>query len=87
MIQTTSSKDAWLADFEQSEAKSPGDWLRPTRKSAIAAFAKLGFPTTREEDWRFTNVAPIANTIFDRAEQPEARVERTELAEFRFAEP
>jgi len=87
MIQTTSSKDAWLADFEQSEAKSPGDWLRPTRKSAIAAFAKLGFPTTREEDWRFTNVAPIANTIFERAVQPETRVERTELADFRFAEP
>ena len=30
------------------------------RQKAAQRFAELGFPTTREEDWRFTNVAPIA---------------------------
>ena len=31
----------------------------------MAVFAALGFPTTRQEEWRFTNVAPIAGTAFD----------------------
>ncbi len=32
--------------------------------AAAAAFGKLGFPTTKQEEWRFTNVAPIAETRF-----------------------
>src|SRR5439155_351032 len=30
----------------------------------IARFAELGFPTTKQEEWRFTSVAPIAETAF-----------------------
>src|SRR5438445_1102153 len=39
-------------------------WLRTVRQGAIARFAELGFPTLRDEDWRFTNVAPIARLPF-----------------------
>jgi Fe-S cluster assembly protein SufD len=35
-------------------------WLEETRATAGARFAALGFPTVRDEDWRFTSVAPIA---------------------------
>jgi Fe-S cluster assembly protein SufD len=45
----------------------PG-WLRRIREEAIQRFEELGFPTTREEDWKFTNVAPIARTRFHPAE-------------------
>ena len=31
---------------------------------AIGAFRRTGFPTTRDEEWRFTSVAPIADTPF-----------------------
>ena len=34
------------------------------RDAAFARFAELGFPTTHNEEWRFTNVAPIARTAF-----------------------
>jgi len=34
------------------------------RGAAIKRFAELGFPTTKHEEWRFTNVAPVANTEF-----------------------
>ena len=33
----------------------------------VEAFAELGFPTTRLEDWKYTNVAPIANGAFQAA--------------------
>ncbi len=39
-------------------------WLRTVRQGGIARFAELGFPTLRDEDWRFTNVAPIARLPF-----------------------
>src|SRR5437867_10200035 len=57
--------DPYLAKFErfEREAKQPS-WLFPLRKAGIARFAELGFPTTRHEDWRFTNVAPIAKLPF-----------------------
>jgi Fe-S cluster assembly protein SufD len=57
--------DPYLAKFErfEKEAKQPS-WLFPLRKAGIARFAELGFPTTRQEDWRFTNVAPIAKLPF-----------------------
>ena len=63
--------DPYLAKFErfEKEAKQP-PWLFPLRKAGIARFAELGFPTTRHEDWRFTNVAPIAKLPFKPVFQP-----------------
>ena len=34
------------------------------KNAAFARFSELGFPTTKNEEWRFTNVAPIARTKF-----------------------
>ena len=41
--------------------------IEPIRQDAARRFAELGFPTTRDEDWRFTNVSPIARTQFSAA--------------------
>jgi len=43
--------------------------LEQMRQDAARCFSELGFPTTRDEDWRFTNVAPIAKTQFQPAPQ------------------
>jgi len=43
-------------------------WLRERREQASRRFAEVGFPTTRQEDWRFTNIAPIADAKFPLAE-------------------
>jgi len=37
------------------------------RQDAARRFAELGLPTTRDEEWRFTNVSPIAKTQFSAA--------------------
>ncbi|HYE89148.1 MAG TPA: Fe-S cluster assembly protein SufD [Vicinamibacterales bacterium] len=39
-------------------------WVKERRQLAAQRFAAVGYPTTRMEDWRFTNVAPIADTKF-----------------------
>ena len=57
--------DPHLAKFERFErdTKQPS-WISPLRRRGIARFAELGFPSLQDEDWRFTNVAPIARLPF-----------------------
>jgi Fe-S cluster assembly protein SufD len=58
--------NAFLNAFDRFEFGGGGkpDWFVPIRKAAIARFAEMGFPTLRDEEWRFTNIAPIARTVF-----------------------
>ena len=39
-------------------------WLRQIREQASERFTELGYPTTRMEEWKYTNVAPVARTQF-----------------------
>jgi Fe-S cluster assembly protein SufD len=57
--------DPHVARFErfERETKQPS-WIAPLRRTGITRFAELGFPSLRDEDWRFTNVAPIARLPF-----------------------
>src|SRR6266699_6169331 len=63
--------DPHLEKFEwfETQPKQPS-WLFPLRKAGLARFAELGFPTLQQEDWRFTNVAPIARLPFKPVFQP-----------------
>ncbi len=54
---------AWLDRFTR-QAAAP-EWMRAARAAGFARFAELGFPTTHDEEWRFTNVARIARTDFE----------------------
>jgi Fe-S cluster assembly protein SufD len=60
-------KDHFLTQFDRLETKLSGNgqsWVRDLRKRAFARFEELGFPTSRTEDWRFTNVSGIAKYAF-----------------------
>ena len=63
----TYSKDWYIENFSimenglNGESKSP---FHKIRKDAIAEFDKMGFPTTKSEDWKYTNIAPIFNFKF-----------------------
>jgi Fe-S cluster assembly protein SufD len=54
-------------------------WVNALRQRGTAAFEKLGFPTTKQEEWRDTNIAPIAETNFAPAQRAGAK-EARELA-------
>ena len=53
---------------ENGGAAAPA-WLRARREAAIERFKDLGFPTPRQEAWRFTDVKPIAREAFSLASQ------------------
>jgi Fe-S cluster assembly protein SufD len=60
--------DAFLAAFAERERTGLLDgppWLREERRGALARFAAQGLPSTRDEEWKYTSIAPIMATPFD----------------------
>jgi Fe-S cluster assembly protein SufD len=62
-----SEENPYVTQFHQSIARLPGRglaWLGRLRESGMDHFLDLGFPTTRMEDRKYTNVGPISRTTF-----------------------
>lgn len=67
MSAVAQARDSYLEAFARFEGDAAGSnlaWLRSIRGSAMARFSELGFPTTHDEDWRFTNVSSIGESPF-----------------------
>ncbi|MDF3053228.1 MAG: FeS assembly protein SufD, partial [Geminicoccaceae bacterium] len=62
------------------------EWLEPVRRAAMERFAATGFPTSKNEEWRFTPIGPIAQAAWKPA-PPTARLKRAALQEFVFGHP
>ena len=72
--------ESLVAKFSQLEtAATQPKWLAPVRKAGLASFADQGFPTLHDEDWRFTNVAPIAKLNFQLAQEVSVNGAETKL--------
>jgi Fe-S cluster assembly protein SufD len=61
---------ARYATLEKQRSAREPSWLRNIRRAAIDRFGDLGYPTTRQEEWRFTNMAKPARTAFVPAQSP-----------------
>ena len=75
MVQTNSGIARYRSDFEAAEALSTGAgaaWHDDLRRAAFERFEDLGFPTARRgnENWKYTNVRPIARSAFERPDVP-----------------
>jgi Fe-S cluster assembly protein SufD len=67
------NQDRYVAEFERLERRrSLGNpsWLSLLRREAMAHFAEAGFPTTRDEDWRYTSLARLATLPFRAGDAP-----------------
>lgn len=60
-------ESSYQAAFQllQSTANTSPGWLRRLRESAMDRFDQLGFPSVKEEEWKYTNVAPISKIDFE----------------------
>jgi Fe-S cluster assembly protein SufD len=79
--------ESYLRSFEAFSRNGGGaapQWTRSLRLSAIARFEELGFPTTKNEDWHFTSVAPIAERDFAPLTSATGSVTPAQLAPFTF---
>ena len=60
---TEAAIEHYLGEFSRLEPVQL-DWLRKVRDSAIEKFRSTGFPTTRVEDWKYTDIRPIVAKNF-----------------------
>jgi Fe-S cluster assembly protein SufD len=60
-------KETFLAAFTDHERRGLAEpaWLRERRREAIARFSETGLPAPRDEEWKYTSLAPITATVFD----------------------
>jgi Fe-S cluster assembly protein SufD len=66
MIEVQEEKNAYLTEFARFSKETGGrpEWLRRLSKGAFKRFTELGFPTPRDEDWKFTSVSALAKMPF-----------------------
>src|SRR3989442_1124089 len=61
-------QDSYQAAFRALQSNEHGlprlSWLERLRESAMDRFEVLGFPALKDEEWKYTNVAPIARLGF-----------------------
>jgi Fe-S cluster assembly protein SufD len=71
-----------FSDLQKRTASQPA-WLRSAREDAFARFCQTGFPTTKDEDWRFTNVSAISQKSFHLAADGQNRISSADLQQYR----
>src|SRR5262245_3089863 len=75
--------ERFVSEFAARQARGTAPaWLRALRTRGIEAFAAQGYPTTRDEEWRFTPIGPIAETAFVAGELLHVRPEHVEPLRF-----
>lgn len=60
--------DHYLSEFARVERSLPGTgdpWLSQMRQGALERFREADFPSTRLENWKYTDVRPIQKHAFD----------------------
>lgn len=91
VTQIIKEQNAYSAAFRafQEQAGNDASWMNRLRESAFDRFEQLGFPTTGDEEWKYTNVAPLAKMKFEPVTghpASAAGVDENQLAAFSYEE-
>ena len=73
----------YIESFAQARESLPGrgvGWLDALRARAIERFGEAGFPTTKDEVWKFTNLRPLTRQDFSLAPRLENSVAPGDLS-------
>src|SRR6188768_4129711 len=77
-------QNPFIAEAERVSANRPGDaaWVADARQQALQQFRERGLPTTRDEEWRFTSIAPIVDSRFVLPANGASSLQSADLAPF-----
>jgi Fe-S cluster assembly protein SufD len=89
--EATKSQDSYQNAFRALQANASGaqnvSWLDRLRQRAMERFEELGFPAVTQEEWKYTNVTPIARTGFAPiTTRVDASIDAVQLAAFIYPE-
>ena len=64
---TKQESTLWEAIYSQPNEFATVGWAKRLREAAFDRFKELGFPTVKDEEWKYTNVAPLTKLSFQTA--------------------
>lgn len=64
-MQALTPQRAAAVPIDWGETEAP-DWVQELRRRGAAQFEARGYPTVHDEDWKYTDVTPIARGTFKR---------------------
>ena len=71
--------------FKQNQDNQSDDPIHDLRKTAFNHLLEKGFPTKREEEWRFTDINPILSESFTLADSDNiANIKKSDIAQLTF---
>ena len=62
MTEMAAEQQGYLEDFEKLSARASGNggaWVGDLRRRAMDCFRSLGFPSTRDEEWKYTSLEAL----------------------------
>ena len=62
--------------FREVLTREKNVWLKKLRENAFQVFTEKGFPTVRDEEWRYTNLAELVREEFKTSENAEVNAEK-----------
>lgn len=90
VAEATREKSIYALMFAALKGRRTGreaSWTKRLREDAMERFEQLGFPTTFDEEWKYTNLAAIAKQQFEvEFESKSAELNESELDAFVYAE-
>ena len=73
MTAMPAEQQGYLEDFEKLSARASrngGAWAGDLRRRAMECFCSLGFPSTRDEEWKYTSLDPLRKACLRTADVP-----------------
>ena len=84
-MKVTSTLDHYVQAHRDCKHQLAGaglNWLSSTRQDALDQFYQLGFPTTRDEDWKYTRVSAIEKRQFAPSHVASTSQDLSDLSQF-----
>ncbi len=59
MNSQTAKETNYSVAFREVLAREENDWLKNLRENAFRVFTEKGFPTLKDEEWKYTTLAEL----------------------------
>ncbi len=84
IVQSAEIAGSYFEAFNDLRKRTAGHpkWLRTQQQNAFDRFCDTGFPSIKDEDWRFTSTAPVARVSFNLPTHGQAQVDKKDIQPF-----
>jgi Fe-S cluster assembly protein SufD len=65
LAKTESKYESAFRQLQSAEPDARSSWFHRLRERAMEQFEQVGFPSVKEEDWKYTNLAPLTKIDFE----------------------